>query len=204
MRKSSKPSENALSFEVERQVKDIIFRALKFKAKADSILSQYRLPVPRKVRIEDPCKQIETIFLRFHNVVKQLSQRHENRSTLQVNDEYDVQDLLHSLLKLYFEDIRTEEWTPSYAGGSTRMDFLLKKEQIVIEVKKTRYGLTEKKLGEELIIDKAHYRKHPDCKILYCFVYDPDGKLSNPRGLERDLSEKIGDFETKVFVIPRV
>lgn len=204
MRRSLKPSESVFSFEVERQVKDIISQALKFKAEAESILSQSKLLPPKKLRIEDPRKQIETIFLRFHNVVKQLSQRHENRPTLQVNDEYDVQDLLHSLLKLYFEDIRPEEWTPSYAGGSTRMDFLLKKEQIVVEVKKTRSGLTEKKLGEELIVDRAHYRKHPDCKILYCFVYDPDGRLSNPRGLERDLSEKIGDFETRVFVVPRV
>jgi hypothetical protein len=38
--------------------------------------------------------------------------------------------------------VRREEWTPSYAGGSAKADFLLKEEGIVIEVKKTRQGLS--------------------------------------------------------------
>src|SRR2546425_4837451 len=74
---------------------------------------------------------------RFHLIVRQLRSRHDNRATLDVNDEYDVQDLMHALLHLNFNDIRAEEWTPSYAGGSSRMDFLLKQEKIVIEAKKT-------------------------------------------------------------------
>ncbi len=77
----------------------------------------------------------------------------ENRETLKIEDEYDVQDLLHALLLLYFDDVRTEEWTPSYAGKSSRMDFLLKNERVVIEVKKTRLGLADKELGDQLIID---------------------------------------------------
>lgn len=76
------------------------------------------------------------IFSRFHRVARQLRSRHNGRSTLEIEDEYDVQDLLHALLQLHFDDIRAEEWTPSYAGKSARVDFLLKKEKIVIEVKK--------------------------------------------------------------------
>jgi hypothetical protein len=41
---------------------------------------------------------LERVIDRFHLVARQLRQRHGNRSTLSVNDEYDVQDLLHSLL----------------------------------------------------------------------------------------------------------
>ena len=74
------------------------------------------------------------LFSKFHSVAKQLRNRYNNRSTLDVNDEYDVQNLLHALLKLYFDDIRPEEWTPSYAGGCKRMDFLLKDKSTVIEV----------------------------------------------------------------------
>ena len=63
-------------------------------------------------------------------------------NTLDVQDEYDVQDLFHALLHIHFEDIRPEEWAPSFAGASSRMDFLLKQEQIIIEIKKnpTRTG----------------------------------------------------------------
>lgn len=66
------------------------------------------------------------------------------------------------------------------------MDFLLKDEQIVIEVKKTCASMTAKKLGGKLIIDRARYEKHPDCKTLVCFVYDPGGRIENPVGIERD------------------
>jgi REase_DpnII-MboI len=70
--------------------------------------------------------------------------------------EYDVQDLLHALLHLYCDDIRTEEWTPSYAGASSRMDFLLKKEKIVVEVKKTRQGLDAREVGEQLSLMRVN------------------------------------------------
>lgn len=182
----------------ERKVKDLISRVGKFKAEADSILFKYR---PPPVREADQI--IENLFSKFHIVVRQLKERYANRPTLDVNDEYDVQDLLRSLLAMYFDDIRPEEWTPSYAGTSTRMDFLLKREQIVIEVKKTREGLSGKNLGKELIIDRAHYKRHPDCKTLYCLVYDPEERILNPRGLEKDLSEKTEDFEMKVFIVPK-
>ena len=132
---------------------------------------------------------VSRIFDRFHLVSKQLTYRHENRTTIEINDEYDVQDLLHSLLKIYFDDIRDEEWTPSYAGKCSRVDFLLKEEQIVIETKKTRRGLNEKNISDELLCDIARYKSHPNCKTLMCFIYDPDEMIKNPRGIEKDLSK---------------
>jgi hypothetical protein len=148
-------------------------------------------------------EKIFNLFNHFRHIAKTLQNRYHNRETIQVNDEYDVQDLLHALLKLYFDDIRTEEWTPSYAGGSSRMDFLLKNEQIVIEVKKTREGLKDKHVGEQLIIDKAKYKSHQDCKKLICFVYDPEGRIGNPASLEKDLSEKSDTFEVCVVIRPK-
>lgn len=143
------------------------------------------------------------IFSRFHAVVRQLRNRYSNRNTLNVEDEYDVQDLLHSLLKVDFDDIRPEETTPSYAGGSKRIDFLLKNEKVLVEVKKTRKNLTDKELGEELLIDISTYTSHPDCEKLYCFVYDPEGRVSNPKGLINDLEQKTTeDLLVKVIIEP--
>lgn len=146
---------------------------------------------------------LETIMDRFHLVAKQLRQRYNERETLDIKDEYDTQDLFHSLLRIYYDDIRSEEWNPSYAGGSTRSDFLLKKEQIVIEIKKTRSSLKSKQLGEQLIIDIAKYKSHPDCKVLYCFVYDPEGYIINPRGIENDLNNDSKEMKVKVKIIPK-
>jgi hypothetical protein len=100
---------------------------------------------------------ISRICDRFGLVAKQLSKRYSNRSTLTITDEYDVQDLLHSLLVLFFNDVRPEEYTPSYAGGSSRMDFLLKEKKTVIEAK---YDLPNKDIAEQLATDIMKYRAH--------------------------------------------
>lgn len=145
--------------------------------------------------------ELENIFTKFHKVARQLRTRHKERPTLSIGDEYDVQDLLYALLLLHFDDVRAEEWTPSYAGSCVRMDFLLKDIQTVIEVKKTRPSMSSKDLGEELIIDIEKYQSHPDCKKLYCFVYDPEGYLGNPIGIKNDLETAHKDF-LKVFIKP--
>lgn len=144
---------------------------------------------------------LELVFNKFHKIARQLRTRYSDRETLKISDEYDVQDLLHALLLMYFDDVRAEEWTPSYAGGCVRMDFLIKDIQTVIEVKKTRASMSPKNLGEELIIDIEKYQSHPDCKHLYCFVYDPEGLLGNPVGIKADLEAKHKDF-LKVFIKP--
>jgi hypothetical protein len=146
---------------------------------------------------------VELLCSRFHTVTRQLRERHSNRPTLDVTDEYDVQDLLHALLRIFFDDVRPEAWTPNYAGKSSRMDFLLPAEQLVIEAKKTRPGLAAKEIGTQLIDDISRYRQHPQCKRLICFVYDPDGRVANPRGLERDLSRNEAGLEVQVLVVPR-
>lgn len=150
-----------------------------------------------------PADIVTTICKGFHRAARQLRSRHKSRETLKVEDEYDVQDLLHAFLVLHFSDVRAEEYTPSYAGGSARMDFLLKKEKVVIEVKRTRDGLGDKEVGEQLIIDIARYKSHKDCKLLVCFVYDPEGRIGNPRGLESDLAAlATPDLGVVVYIEP--
>ena len=147
--------------------------------------------------------QLRDLFYRFHIICRQLRERREGRPTLEIEDEYDAQDLLHALLQIYADDIRKEEWTPSYAGGSSRMDFLLKKEQIVVEVKKTRKGLGAKEIGDQLIIDVGRYGTHPDCRALFCFIYDPEGRIGNPIGIERDLQGTGKNIDVEVFIFPK-
>jgi len=146
-------------------------------------------------------EMIYNIINKFHLVRRQLEERHDERETLDVRDEYDVQDLFHALLRLYFDDIRAEEWTPSYAGSSSRIDFLIPNLKLAIEIKMTRKGLANKEAGSQLAIDKDHYRIHPDVTHLICFVYDPDGRIKNPRGFEKDLAQN-GPLKTDVFVKP--
>lgn len=169
-----------------------------------SILSAFKSISPKqegsKVNYDE---NLSMIFNRFHILARQIKRRHKNRNTLTIEDEYDVQDLLNGILCLFFDDVRPEEWTPSYAGGCNRIDFLLKDDEIAIEVKMTRDGLKDKELGEQLLIDIVKYRAHPNCKVLYSFVYDPEGFIRNPRGIEKDLDKNsTPEFVVKTFIRP--
>lgn len=155
-----------------------------------------------KENAKDDIWKIEQLLKRFHAVARQLKRRHNGRETLIITDEYDVQDLLHALLKTIFDDVRPEENSPSYAGASSRIDFLLKRERIVVEVKMASSSLKDKVIGEQLIIDMKRYQTHPDCKTLVCFVYDPEGFVKNPIALENDLSGKQDNINVHVFVVP--
>jgi hypothetical protein len=119
-----------------------------------------------------------------------LTHRRRGSPALSFSTEYDVQDLLHALLRPWVADIRPEEFTPSYAGSSTRMDFLLPAHGLVLELKFVRDKTHAKNIGNELIIDIEHYRRHPDCNTLWCVIYDPESKLKNPEGLRKDLEGK--------------
>ncbi|SIL79256.1 Uncharacterised protein [Mycobacteroides abscessus subsp. abscessus] len=143
----------------------------------------------------DAVKAILTVAQRMLLVERSLGRRHGNRDTIKISDEYDTQDLLRSLLVVFllvvfFEDVREEAATPEYAGGSTRIDFILPDFKVAIEVKKTRDSMTKKSLADELIIDRDRYSTDPRVGHLICLVFDHDGRLANPRGLESDLSRQ--------------
>ena len=119
-----------------------------------------------------------------------------------MDDEYDVQYVLRALLALEFDDVRDETWTPDYAGGSARQDFLLPWERIVLEARRTRDSLTTRRLGDELLIDIGRYAADPRVDTLVCFVYDPEHRVDNPRGFEADLSRTHENLDVLVFIAP--
>lgn len=146
---------------------------------------------------------VVTLCRRFPLLAKEFAQRHGGREPLILADEYDVQDVLRALLRVHFDDVRPEEWNPSYGGVASRSDLLIKSERLVIETKMTRKNLGQRDVVEELTVDKAQYRSHPDCETLVCFVYDPGRRLSNPSALEGDLSGVEAGLTTQVVVSPR-
>ena len=146
-------------------------------------------------------QRVERICSRFHRVAKRLGECRKGKTPFVISDEYDVQYLLYALLKIDFDDVRPEEWTPSYAGGSSRMDFLLKKERIVLEAKITREDHKDKEIGNELVQDIARYKQNPDCSTLICLAYDPEQHIQNPAGLKFDLENNSTSAFTVIVYI---
>lgn len=131
--------------------------------------------MPSINKIDDIDNIIEQICINFHRCVKSLLNRYSNRETIYINDEYDVQDLFQGILRLFVNDVRPEDFVPSYAGGNSRTDFYLPQYETCIETKMIRNGLDDKKVGEELSIDITRYGDK--CKKIICFIYDKDNKL---------------------------
>jgi len=140
---------------------------------------------------------------RFHAVARQLRLRHEGRSTLEVEDEYDAQDVVHALLCLEFDEIRRETWQPGYARGSAHTYFVAPRDRIIIEVKKTRQGVGAKEIAAQLEHDTQYYWTHPDCQIVFCFVYDPEARVGDPYGLEKKLTHDVHGQRVEVFISPK-
>lgn len=144
---------------------------------------------------------IEQICRNFPEFLSPLQERSRGRAPFIVEDEYDVQDAIHGLLRIFFDDVRPEDFVPEYAGAKSRVDFLLKAERIVIEVKMTRKNLGASEIGKQLIEDIARYKAHPDCGALVAFVYDPDRKITNRRALEVDLTRRHDGLNVHVYVV---
>jgi hypothetical protein len=148
----------------------------------------------------DAVSTVIAIGERFRLVQRSLGKRERDRPSVEFNDEYDDQYLMRALLGLFFDDIRPEDYVPEYAGGRSRVDFLLPDHRLAVELKHTRSGLSDRNLGEELVIDSARYRNANSANHLIALVFDHDGVLNNPRGLERDLQREIGKADLAVTV----
>ena len=153
---------------------------------------------------ESALRVIENLCHRFHRVVLQLRTRNRGKTPFVIEDEYDVQYLFNGLLRVYFDDVRAEEPTQSFAGKGSRMDFLMKNEKIVLEIKHTRDTLTEKEIGDEFFSDLHRYEVHLECEHLVFFIYDPRNIIENPGGVETDLNKQCGGLPHTVIIRPKI
>ncbi len=185
-----------VSDEEKAKLREACNAARSLQQKLEGMVTRPRSPESGIARIERICDK-------FHSVVMQLSKRHAGRPPLVIKDEYDVQDLLHALLRVDFTDIRPEEWTPSFAGASSRMDFFLPDDSMVVETKMTNEKSTAKTIGDELLLDIDRYKQRSDATTLACLVYDPGCRIANPRGVESDLRSHSKKIAVKVYIRPK-
>jgi hypothetical protein len=148
-------------------------------------------------------KTIKDALFGFHQFCLLLSGRKRGRADFQVNDEYDVQDLLLPILRHAFADVRPEESSPSRAGSNSRIDFLIPAHEVAIEVKYVGSRGQDARLGDEMATDAVRYWAHPDCKHIVFFIYDPGMHMDNPRALASTFQSDDPGRRVDVVVSPR-
>jgi hypothetical protein len=135
---------------------------------------------------------LDYIFNNFSLFYQQIQKRHNNRQTIKIIDEYDVQDIIHAILRLFLSDIRKEVYNLQYLGKSTRIDLILNQENIGIEIKYADGTNPERRISDELLVDINHYKENGNCKKLYFFIYNPHGSFNNPPRIYKRIRKKQG------------
>ncbi|OJW74569.1 hypothetical protein [Spirosoma sp. 48-14] len=149
------------------------------------------------------------ILENFENSVKKitdLSLRYgkdkQNRILIAINDEYDVQDLLYFSLKSVFPEIKYEDDTSNYGGSAKRLDFYLKDEGIIIEVKHIDKA-DDKKYTKQMKEDLQSYHVVNTLTEIIFFIYAPNSiqDINNFQELEGEQTIQGKTFNVKVIIV---
>jgi hypothetical protein len=140
---------------------------------------------------------------RFHESVLALRKHPHGGTLFTIQDEWDCQYLFRSILAAYFSDVRIEEWNPSVAGSSSRCEFFLKEQRLMIELKYVRKPDDQKVIKSALLTDFADYGANLEVDYVIALIYDPSHQLPAPVQLQKDLSgASKGLSRVQVIVSP--
>lgn len=180
----------------------LLGRLLYYKSKPDLLQKTSVKP-----DIESALARIHQVIRMFYTSAKIVDERRKNLQPLKITNEYDLQDILHCILKPQFPDINPEEYAPPVGKGSKRIDLVLKSARIVIELKVVFDNKKTTQVVDELKIDIESYHSHPACGTLYCFIYNPVLAIEDPEKIIAELSgTRTKDdhvFEVIIAIHPR-
>jgi hypothetical protein len=134
--------------------------------------------------------------------------RYNGRKTLEVNDEYDLQDFLRAFLRMEFADLIHEDPLPKVASLSGRIDFALRDQRIYIELKVVESESSWKSTMSKDVASKIErYGRSHECDLLIVFIYDPTHAMRDAARIEKDLTNlrtiDSKSFRTRAVVAPQ-
>lgn len=118
---------------------------------------------------------VSHVLNNFSNSIQKIvKNRRKGHPNFPINDEYDVQDILYVILKSVFPNLRDEDPIPKVGAKSTKIDLILRDENILIEAKMLKESdKNETIFIEQLKMDVESYHQCAWLETLFCFVYDP-------------------------------
>lgn len=105
---------------------------------------------------------------------KRATIKREQLKELKIGNEYDVQHILFSIIKLFYSNARTEVCEDN-GYAMVRSDIWISELDTVVEIKCSNSSMTQKKLMEAIASDMVHYH----AKNIYFFIYDKDKIIKN-------------------------
>lgn len=125
-------------------------------------------------RSEPDSAFVERICTRIRQVAQILGTRSRiGKTPYPVEDEYDVQDLLHAVLRGYLKYSVQEDPLPKVAGTkSGRADISIEELGLIIEIKFVRHPDDHKSIFKDYSQDLVLYSKWPHLKQLIFLIYN--------------------------------
>lgn len=154
---------------------------------------------------------VETVLTGFHAATLHLQHRKrkgKRDKSFEIEDEYDVQDLLYALLRPLVPDLEPEDPVQKVAGKGSFLDFRSDELRLIIEAKYCNSAERARALVDECSARINRYGRKVDLDTLVFFIYDPESHLlrSHPN-FERDMEGgyKVGGsegFRVEVVINP--
>lgn len=148
---------------------------------------------------------VRDILNNFSNAIQKIiKNRRKDHSNFEIEDEYDVQDILYVILKSVFPNLRDEDAIGKVGGKTTKIDLIIREERILVEVKMIKEkDSNETHFIEQLKVDFESYHECKWLRKLFCFVYDPYKKtrdISNFHDLNGERTKGEHNFNVEVIV----
>lgn len=117
---------------------------------------------------------IEQLCRRLPQSARILANRsRKGKAPYEIEDEYDVQDLLHGMLRGYLKYSVQEDPLPKVAGAkSSRADISVEELGVLIEIKYVRSPDDQKRLFDEYSQDLVLYASWPHLRTLIYLIYN--------------------------------
>ena len=124
---------------------------------------------------EPDVAMVERLCSRLPQAARTLAHRGRSKPPFLIEDEYDVQDLLHATLRAYLKYSVQEDPMTKVAGAKAgRADISIEELGVLIEVKFVRGPQDQKRLFEEHSQDLLLYTKWSHLKRLILLIYKSD------------------------------
>jgi len=129
---------------------------------------------------------VEQVCRRLPQAARILAVRtRKGKTPFVISDEYDVQDLLQSVLRAYIKHAVQEDPLPKVAGAkSGRADLSIEALGVLIEVKYVHGPSDQKRIFEEFSQDLVLYARWPHLRALLFVIYN-SADLRDAEALER-------------------
>lgn len=113
------------------------------------------------------------------------TRQRKDRAPFEIRDEYDVQDLLHGIIRAYLKYSVQEDPLPKVAGTrASRADISIEELGLLIEVKYVHGPEDQKRIFEEFTQDLTLYTSWQYLQHLFCIIYN-SADLRDAEALEK-------------------